>query len=109
VLVGLHVGSTCCYLLAPETHRDGDTQAIYPLHLQKQGLVPEYTIADAGASLCAGHLMAWPDTPYHGDVFHILLQFKALANIRIRITSGTRSKREELERRVAKCPPTLPG
>jgi len=101
VLVGVDVGSTYGYLLAPEAHRDGDTWAIHLLDLQKQGLVPEYTIADAGTGLRAGQRIAWPDTPCHGDVFHILQQFKALANIRTRIASGTRSKREELETRLA--------
>jgi hypothetical protein len=66
VLVGVDVGSTYCYLLAPEAHRDGDTWAIHLLDLQKQGLVPEYTIADAGTGLRAGQRIAWPDTPCHG-------------------------------------------
>ena len=101
VLVGVDVGSTYCYLLAPEAHRDGDTWAIHLLDLQKQGLVPEYTIADAGTGLRAGQRIVWPDTPCHGDVFHILQQFKALANIRTGIASGTRSRREELETRLA--------
>jgi hypothetical protein len=66
LLVGVDVGSTYCYLLAPEAHRDGDTWAIHLLDLQKQGLVPEYTIADAGTGLRAGQRIAWPDTPCHG-------------------------------------------
>jgi hypothetical protein len=74
VLVGVDVGSTYCYL--------HDTWTIHLLDLQKQGLVPENTIANTGVGLRAGQRIAWPDTPCHGDVFHILQQFKALANIR---------------------------
>ena len=46
---------------------------------------PDYTIADAGAGLRAGQKLAWPDTPCHGDVFHIHQQFETLVNIWARI------------------------
>src|ERR1700692_3236677 len=78
VLTGIDAASTYCYLLAAEDHRDGDTWAIHLLDLQARGLNPDYTIADAdaGAGLRAGQKLTWPDTPCHGDVFHIHQQFE---------------------------------
>ena len=32
---------------------------------------PEYTIADGGSGLRAGQKAVMPETPCHGDVFHI--------------------------------------
>ncbi|MGF6971715.1 hypothetical protein QFZ94_000142 [Paraburkholderia sp. JPY465] len=101
VLAGIDVASTYCYLLAPEAHRDGDTWAIHLLDLQAQGLDPEHTIADAGTGLRAGQKMAWPDTPCHGDVFHIIQQGKSLATLWHRVASGARTGREQLEARLA--------
>jgi hypothetical protein len=101
VLTGIDAASTYCYLLAAVDHRDGDTWAIHLLDLQKQGLNPDYTIADAGTGLRAGQKLAWPDTPCHGDVFHICQQFETLVNIWMRIASGVRSERETLEARLA--------
>ncbi|WP_208461056.1 hypothetical protein, partial [Paraburkholderia mimosarum] len=101
VLAGIDVASTYCYLLAPEAHRDGDTWAIHLLELQAQGLDPEHTIADAGTGLRAGQKMAWPDTPCHGDVFHIIQQGKSLATLWHRVASGARTGREQLEARLA--------
>jgi hypothetical protein len=72
VLVGVDVGSTFCYLLRPEEHRDADTWAIRLLELQDQGLRPDATIADAGSGLRAAQTLAWPDTPCRGDLFHAL-------------------------------------
>ncbi|MGF6971833.1 hypothetical protein QFZ94_000260 [Paraburkholderia sp. JPY465] len=88
-------------LLAPEAHRDGDTWAIHLLDLQAQGLDPEHTIADAGTGLRAGQKMAWPDTPCHGDVFHIIQQGKSLATLWHRVASGARTGREQLDARLA--------
>ncbi|MGF6971835.1 hypothetical protein QFZ94_000262 [Paraburkholderia sp. JPY465] len=101
VLAGIDVASTYCYLLAPEAHRDGDTWAIHLLDLQAQGLDPEHTIADAGTGLRAGQKMAWPDTPCHGDVFHIIQHGKSLATLWHRVASGARTGREQLEARLA--------
>lgn len=101
ILAGVDVVSTYCYLLAPEAHRDGDTWATHLLDLSKQGLAPDYTIADAGAGLRAGQQIAWPTRPCHGDVFHILRQSKTLATIWGRIAKGVISKREDLEARLA--------
>ncbi|MGF6971652.1 hypothetical protein QFZ94_000079 [Paraburkholderia sp. JPY465] len=101
VLAGIDVASTYCYLLAPEAHRDGDTWAIHLLDLQAQGLDPEHTIADAGTGLRAGQKMAGPDTPCHGDVFHIIQHGKSLATLWHRVASGARTGREQLEARLA--------
>jgi hypothetical protein len=101
VLAGIDAASTYCYLLAAEDHRDGDTWAIHLLDLHAQGLNPDYTIADVGSGLRAGQKIAWADTPCHGDVFHIQQQFETLASIWTRIARGVRSKREELEARLA--------
>ena len=101
VLTGIDAASTYCYLLAAEDHRDGDTWAIHLLDLTACGLHPDYTIADAGSGLRAGQKIAWPDTPCHGDVFHIHQEFEALVRVWVRIASGARSKREALETRLA--------
>jgi len=101
VLAGIDVRSTYCYLLVPEDHRDGETWAIHLLDLQAHGLAPAFTIADAGTGLRAGQKIAWPDTPCHGDVFHMLRQGKTLATLWSRIAGGTRSQREALEMRLA--------
>src|SRR6202051_1090093 len=101
VLTGIDAASAYCYLLTAEDHRDGDTWAIHLLDLQARGLKPDYTITDAGTGLRAGQKLAWPDTPCHGDVFHIHQQFETLVNIWARIASGVRSEREALEARLA--------
>src|ERR1700738_4029758 len=101
VLAGIDAASTYCYLLAAEDDRDADTWAVHLLDLKARGLKPDYTIADAGTGLRAGQKLAWPDTPCHGDVFHICDQFETLVNIWARIASGASSEREALEARLA--------
>jgi hypothetical protein len=101
VLAGIDAASTYCYLLAAEAQRDGDTWAIHLLDLKAQGLNPDYVIADAGTGLRAGQKIAWPDTPCHGDVFHIQQQFETVVNIWTRIAGGATSKCEQLEARLA--------
>src|SRR4051794_31026339 len=54
VLAGVDAHSTYCYLLAAEAHRDADTWGVHLLDAARQGLSPEYTIADAGQGLRAG-------------------------------------------------------
>lgn len=71
VLVGVDARSTYCYLLAAAEHRDEDTWGVHLLDASKQGLNPDYTIADAAKGLRAGQAAAWPKTPCHGDIFHI--------------------------------------
>jgi hypothetical protein len=54
VLAGLFAASTYCYLLAAVDHRDADTWGVHLLDAAKQGLDPDYTIADAGQGLRGG-------------------------------------------------------
>jgi hypothetical protein len=71
VLARVDAASTYCYLLAAADHRDADNWGVHLLDATRQGLKPDYTIADAGQCLRAGQKAAWGDTPCHGDVFHI--------------------------------------
>jgi hypothetical protein len=88
-------------LLAAEAHRDSDTWAIHLLDLKAQGLNPDYVIADAGTGLRAGQKIAWPDTPCHGDIFHIQQQFETVVNLWTRIAGGATSECEQLEARLS--------
>jgi hypothetical protein len=103
VLAGVDAQSTYCYLLAAERHRDADTWGVHLLDASRQGLAPDYTIADAGQGLRAGQKAAWGDTPCHGDVFHILHQCEKLANTLGNLARGARTRREKLEAKVGKA------
>jgi hypothetical protein len=100
VLAGVDAASTYCYLLTAEEHRDADTWAVHLLDATKQGLKPDYTIADAGQGLRAGQKVAWGDTPCHGDVFHIQSQCEGLANTLSRLAKGVRSQCEKLQAKI---------
>jgi hypothetical protein len=63
VPAGVDAASTYCYLLAVAEHRDADTWGVHLLDAARQGLKPDYTIADAGQGLRAGQKAAWDDTP----------------------------------------------
>ena len=76
VLVGADVDSTWCYLLSSENSRDGDTWALRLMELSDKNLRPDYTVADGGKGLRAGHTLAWPSVPCRGDVFHSLLEMR---------------------------------
>ena len=89
VLAGVCAASTYCYRLAAEQHRDADTWGVHLLDAAKQGLKPDYTIADAGQGLRAGQKAAWGGTPCHGDVFPITRQCEGLANTLSRLAKGT--------------------
>ena len=80
VLVGVDAASTYCYLLKGAKHRDEDTWGYHLLDVKDQGFDPDYTIADGGSGLRAGQKAAMPETPCHGDVFHIQQQFEQVAN-----------------------------
>ena len=97
VLAGVDAASTYCYLLATEQRRDADTWGVHLLDAAKQGLRPDYTIADAGQGLRAGQRAAWGSTPCHGDVFHIQRQCEGLANTLARLAQGTTSRRKTLQ------------
>ena len=102
VLAGVDAASTYCYLLAVAEHRDADTWGVHLLDAARQGLKPDYTIADAGQGLRAGQKAAWDDTPCHGDVFHITRQYEGLANTLSRLAKGARSRCEKLEAKIGR-------
>lgn len=74
VLAGVDLDSTYCYLLEKASHRDATTWGVHFLDAQEKGFNPDYTIADGGTGLRAGQRDAFPDTPCHGDIFHILME-----------------------------------
>ena len=100
VLAGVCAASMYCYLLAAAEHRDADTWGVHLLDVTRQGLDPDYTIADAGQGLRAGQQAAWGDTPCHGDVFHIQHQYESLANTLSRLAKGATSRREALQAKI---------
>jgi hypothetical protein len=59
VLAGVDAGSTYCYLLVAAEHREADTWGVHLLDAGRQGLRPDYTIADAGQGLRAGQKKLW--------------------------------------------------
>ncbi|MFL5280984.1 MAG: hypothetical protein ACJ8AW_08270 [Rhodopila sp.] len=109
VLAGVCAESTYCYLLAAAEHRDADTWGVHLLDAAKQGLKPDYTIADAGQGLRAGQKAAWGGTPCHGDVFHIIRQCEGLANTLSRLAKGATSRRQKLEAKVVRAGQPGPG
>ena len=108
VLAGVDATSTYCYLLAAEQRRDADTWGVHLLDAAKQGLDPDYTIADAGQGLRAGQRAAWGDTPCHGDVFHIHRQCDGLASTLARLAQGATSRRRTLQARMGQAGPRGP-
>jgi len=109
VLAGVDAASTYCYLLAAEQRRDADTWGVHLLDAARQGLDPDYTIADAGQGLRAGQRAAWGDTPCHGDVFHIQHQCDGLANTLARLAQGATSRRRTLQVKDRPCRPAGSG
>ena len=103
VLVGVDAASTYCYLLEGVEHRDEDTWGCHLLDVMAQGFDPDYTIADGGSGLRAGQKAALPETPCHGDVFHIQQQFEQVANGLARQAQGATTHRIKLEQAIAKA------
>ena len=104
VLAGIDAFSTYCYLLRIAEHRDGDTWGVHLLDLkEKQGLTPDYTIADGAKGLRAGQAAAWPGIPCHGDVFHIQYQCRRLAFFLERRATGAITRRQKLETQMEKA------
>jgi len=97
VLAGMDAASTYCYRLERVESRDEDTWGWDLLETMKQGFNPDYTIADGGVALRAGQTAAMPETPCHGDIFHIQPQFETLANRLARPAQGATSRRLKLE------------
>jgi hypothetical protein len=108
VLAGVDAASTYCYLLVAEQHRDADTWGVHLLDATRQGLKPDYTIADAGQGLRAGQTAAWGDTPCHGDVFHIQHQYEGLATTLSRLAKGATSRREKVQAKIERAGPCAP-
>ena len=102
VLAGVDAASTDCYLLEAVEHRDADTWGVHLLEASAQGLDPKFTVADSGSGLRAGQQQAWPDTPCHGDVFHIQHQIEGVANTLARIVQGHTTRCKALQARVDK-------
>jgi len=100
VLVGADVKSTYCYLLAEEDARDETTWGVHLLDLKRQGLCPDYTVADGGAALRAGQAAAWEGVPCHGDVFHAERDLGNLAFYLAHRARGCTRAREKLEPRT---------
>ena len=84
-------------------HRDEDILGLPLLDIEAQGFNPDYTIADRGKGLRAGQKAALPNTPCHGDIFHILQQFEKLANSLARQAQGAKIQRLKLEEMIAKA------
>ncbi|MGC1307093.1 MAG: hypothetical protein WA885_07680 [Phormidesmis sp.] len=101
VLVGVDAASTYCYLLKSADHRDEDTWGYHLLDVKEQGFDPDYTIADGGSGLRAGQKAAMPDTPCHGDVFHIQQQFEQVVNGLVRRVQGGPARLEKQAQQMA--------
>src|SRR5262245_43517237 len=102
VLVGADVGSTYCYLLCPEDHRDATTWGVRLLELQERGFRPDCTIADFAGGLRAGQAEALPDVPCRGDVFHALQQATPLVGYLENRAHEAIAGRSRLESRQAR-------
>ena len=100
VLTGIDARSTYCFLLEEVEHRDEDTWGYYLLEAEEQGLLPDYTIADAGKGIRAGQKAAWENIPCHGDVWHILEQCETLCRSLSKKAQGATSQREKLEQKM---------
>jgi len=104
VLVGMDVESTYCYLLAAAEHCDETTWGVHLLDLGKQGLCPDYTIADGGQALRAGQRAAWgQQIPCHGDVFHAQAELTKLADCLERRAAACAAFRQKIELKSLKA------
>jgi len=104
VLVGMDVESTYCYLLAAAEHCDETTWGVHLLDLGKQGLCPDYTIADGGQALRAGQRAAWgQQIPCHGDVFHAEKELYELAQCLERRAAACAAFRQKMELKSQKA------
>ena len=103
VLVGVDAASTYCYLLQGVEHRAEETWGWPLLDVMAQGFDPDYTIADGGSGLRAGQKAAMPETPCHGDVFHIQQQFEQVASGLACQAQRATTHRIKLEQTIAKA------
>ncbi len=84
-------------------------KAVYPLPgfnllnlREKQGLNPEWTIADSAKGLRAGQKAAYPNIPCHGDVFHIKRQYHKMLLFIERLGIKTIRFRDKIEDKITK-------
>lgn len=101
VLVGVDAASTYCYLLEGVAHRDEETWGCHLLDVMSQGFEPNYTIADGGSGLRAGQSAVMPETPCHGDVFHIQRQFGQVLSGLARQAQWATTRRIKIEQQMA--------
>ena len=101
VLGGMDLASGYCYLLAPAEQRDADTWGIHLLDCVKQGLNPDYTVADGGKGLRAGQALVWDDIPCFGDNFHIMQDVTALSGKLEKKAYSCIAAREKIDLRMA--------
>ena len=90
-------------MLRLEEHRDAETWGVRLLELQDQGLRPDATIADAGRGLRAGQILAWPDVPCRGDVFHALRDLGQLARFLDNRAYGVVEACDQQQRRMTRA------
>lgn len=100
ILVGCDVGSTYCYLLAQEEHRDATTWGVHLLDLQAKGLILDHTIADGGKGLRAGQAQVYPECPCWGDLFHLLQELSRLSSYVENRAFSTLATGEKLEQQM---------
>jgi hypothetical protein len=101
VLVGIDARSTYCFLLSPEEHCDETTWGTHLLELSEQrGLDLDYSIADGGRGLRAGHKAAWANLPCHGDVFHAQMSWSEASGFLERRAFAAMEACEKLERKI---------
>jgi hypothetical protein len=103
VLAGADAESTYCYLLAQEQGRGETEWAVHLWDLGAKGLQLAYTLADLGPGLRAGQAMAWPDTPCHGDVFHVEREVSQIAVYLENRAWGAMGAAEKLSAKMARA------
>jgi len=101
VLVGVAGASTYCYRLRQEAHRDGDTWGLHLLELPAQGFAPRAIIGAGGRGRVAGHALALPAVPRHGDVVHVVQEVSALVTALENRAYQARTACVKLERQQA--------
>ena len=103
VLAVADATTTYCCLLKEEESRDADTWGLNLLELTDKGIDPDYSVADFGKGIRAGHAEAWPGVPCRGDVFHALLGLGKLAFYLENRACGVMAALEKLERKMLRA------
>ena len=66
-------------------------------------MIQTLAFADGGSGLRAGQKAVMPETPCHGDVFHIQQQFEQVANGLARQAQGAITHHIKVEQQIAKA------